>query len=103
MKMKLKFFSYLSGNLVRSLCIKYDWCTRMTTEDFNAMLALADSIHNDNHNLDNLELTIEKIARSIKNHSVTEFALNEIAGEIYRNAVVRFVDNADLRFVDNAD
>lgn len=102
--MKLKFFSYLSGNLVRSLCIKYDWCTRMTSEDFNAMLVLADSIHNDNHNgKHSLEVTIEKTARSIKNHSVTEFALNEIAGEIYRNAVVRFVENADLRFVDNAD
>lgn len=65
----------------------------MTTEDFNAMLALADSTRNDNHNL---ELTIEKIARLIHAHSVTEMTLLEIAGDIYRNAVVRFVDNVDF-------
>lgn len=103
--MKLRFFSYLSGNLVRSLCIKHDWCTRMTTEDYNAMLALADSIHNDNPNYGkhSMEVTIEKIARSIKSHSITEYALDEIAGEIYRECVVRFVEKADLRFADNAD
>lgn len=90
--MKLKFFSYLSGMVIQSLCIEYNWCTKMTVEDFNAMLALADSTKNDNHNL---ELTIEKIARSIKSHSDTEMTLIEIAGEIYRNAAVRFVDNVD--------
>ena len=87
--MKLKFFSYLSGMILQGLCIEYNWCTRMTVEDFNVMLALADSTQNDNHNL---ELTIEKIARSIKSHSDTEMTLIEIAGEIYRNAVVRFVE-----------
>lgn len=90
---KLKFFSYMSGMVLRSLCIEYNWCTRMTVGEFNAMLALADSTKNDNHNL---ELTIEKIARFIKSHSVTEMTLIEIAGEIYRNAVVRFVDNVDF-------
>lgn len=88
--MKLKFFSYLSGMVIQSLCIEYNWCTRMTTEDFNNMLALADSTNNDN-----LESTIEKIARSIESHSVTEMTLLEIAGEIYRNAVVRFVEEKD--------
>lgn len=88
--MKLKFFSYLSGMVIQSLCIEYNWCTRMTTEDFNNMLALADSTNNDN-----LESTIEKIARSIESHSVTEMTLIEIAGEIYRNAVVRFVEEED--------
>lgn len=91
--MKLKFFSYMSGTVLRGLCIEYSWCTRMTVEEFNAMLALADSTQNDNHNL---ELTIEKIARSIKSHSDTEMILIEIAGEIYRNAVVRFVDSVDF-------
>ena len=88
--MKLKFFSYLSGMVIQSLCIEYNWCTRMTAEDFNTMLALADSTNNDN-----LESTIEKIARSIESHSVTEMTLIEIAGEIYRNAVVRFVEEED--------
>lgn len=88
--MKLKFFSYLSGRVIQSLCIEYNWCTRMTTEDFNNMLALADSTNNDN-----LESTIEKITRSIESHSVTEMTLIEIAGEIYRNAVVRFVEEED--------
>lgn len=91
--MKLKFFSYLSGMVIQSLCIEYNWCTKMTIEDFNAMLALADSTQNDNHNL---ELTIEKIAHLIHAYSDTEMTLIEIAGEIYRNAVVRFVDNVDF-------
>ena len=91
--MKLKFFSRLSGTVILSLCIEYNWCTRMTVEDFNAMLALADSTKNDNHNL---ELTIEKIALLIHAHSDTEMTLIEIAGEIYRNAVVRFVSNGRL-------
>lgn len=88
--MKLKFFSHLRGMVIQSLCIEYNWCTRMTAEDFNTMLALADSTNNDN-----LESTIEKIARSIESHSVTEMTLIEIAGEIYRNAVVRFVEEED--------
>lgn len=88
--MKMKFFSYLSGMVIQSLCIEYNWCTKMTIEDFNNMLALADSTNNDN-----LESTIEKIARSIESHSVTEMTLLEIAGEIYRNAVVRFVEEKD--------
>ena len=91
--MKLKFFSYLSGMVIQSLCIEYNWCTKMTIENFNAMLALADSTQNDNHNL---ELTIEKIAHLIHAHSDTEMTLIEIAGEIYRNAVVRFADNVDF-------
>lgn len=90
--MKLKFFSYLSSMVIQSLCIEYNWCTKMTVEDFNAMLALADSTQNDNHDL---ESTIEKIAHLIHAHSDTEMNLIEIAGEIYRSAV-RFVDNADF-------
>jgi len=89
--MKLKFFSYLAGMVIQSLCIEYNWCTKMTTEDFNAMLALADSTNNHN-----LESTIEKIAHLILAYSDTEMTLIEIAGEIYRNAVVRFVDNVDF-------
>lgn len=88
--MKLKFFSYLSGMVIQSLCIEYNWCTRMTSEDFNNMLALADSTNNAN-----LESTIEKVARLIHAHSDTEMTLLEIAGEIYRNAVVRFVEEKD--------
>ena len=88
--MKLKFFSYLSGTVIQSLCIKYNWCTKMAIEDFNTMLALADST-----NKHNLESTIEKIACSIKSHSVTEMTMIEIAGEIYRSAVVRFVKEKD--------
>ena len=88
--MKLKFFSYLPGMVVQSLCIKYDWCTKMTAEDFNKMLALADST-----NKHNLESTIEKVARLIHAYSDTEMTLPEIAGEIYRNAVVRFVEKKD--------
>ena len=83
--MKLKFFSYLSGMVIQSLCIEYNWCTKMTIEDFNNMLALADST-----NKYNLESTIEKVARLILAYSDTEMTLLEIAGEIYRNAVVRF-------------
>ena len=88
--MKMKFFSYLSGMVIQSLCIEYNWCTKMTIEDFNIMLALADSTNNHN-----LESTIEKVARLIHAHSVTEMTLPEIAGEIYRNAVVRFVEEKD--------
>lgn len=88
--MKLKFFSYLPGTVIQSLCIENNWCTKMTIEDFNNMLALADSTNNHN-----LESTIEKIARLIHAHSVTEMTLLEIAGEIYRNAVVRFVEEKD--------
>ena len=88
--MKLKFFSYLSGMVIQSLCIEYNWCTKMTIEDFNNMLALADST-----NKYNLESTIEKIARLILAYSDTEMTLLEIAGEIYRNAVVRFVEEKD--------
>ena len=88
--MKLKFFSYLSGMVIQSLCIEYNWCTKMTIEDFNNMLALADST-----NKYNLESTIEKVARLILAYSDTEMTLLEIAGEIYRNAVVRFVEEKD--------
>lgn len=88
--MKLKFFSYLPGLTLQSLCIKYEWCTKMTLEDFNKMLALADST-----NKYNLESTIEKVARLIYAYSDTEMTLLEIAGEIYRNAVVRFVEEKD--------
>ena len=88
--MKMKFFSYLSGMVIQSLCIEYNWCTKMTIEDFNNMLALADST-----NKYNLESTIEKVARLIYAYSDTEMTLLEIAGEIYRNAVIRFVEKKD--------
>ena len=83
----MKFHEYLSGMILQGLCIEYHWCTKMTVEEFNAVLALADSTQ-DSHSVEDV---IKKIAPSIKSHSDTEMSLLEIAGEIYRNAAVRYV------------
>ena len=85
----MKFMSILSENLVQSLCIKYGWCTRMTNEEFNDMLEIAQT--------QECELAIQNIAPRIYAYSNTDMNITEIAGELYRNAVSRFVDE------DNAD
>ena len=83
----MKFMSILSGNLVQSLCIKYGWCTRMTNEEFNDMLEIVQ--------MQECELAIRNIAPRIHAHSNTEMTVCEIAGELFRNAVTRFVDDED--------
>ena len=83
----MKFVSILSGNLVQSLCIEYDWCTRMTNEEFNDMLEIVQT--------QECELAIQNIAPRIYAFSDTEMTICEIAGELFRNAVTRFVDDED--------
>ena len=79
----MKFNSILSRNLVQSLCIEYDWCTRMTNEEFNDMLEIVQT--------QECELAIQNIAPRIYAYSNTEMTVCEIAGELFRNAVTRFV------------
>lgn len=83
----MKFNSILSGNLVQSLCIKYDWCTGMTNEEFNEMLEIVPTKE--------CESAIRNIAPRIHAHSNTEMTVYEIAGELFRNAVIRFVNGED--------
>ena len=83
----MKFMSILSSNLVQSLCIEHDWCTRMTNEEFNDMLEIVQT--------QECELAIQNIAPRIYAHSNTEMTICEIAGELFRNAVTRFVDDED--------
>ena len=85
----MKFMQFLSSNLVQSLCIEYGWCTRMTDEEFNDMLEIVQT--------QECEQAIANIAPRIYTHSNTDMNVTEIAGELYRNAVSRFVDE------DNAD
>lgn len=85
----MKFMQFLSGNLVQSLCIEYGWCTRMTNEEFNDMLEIVQT--------QECERAIENIAPRIYLHSDTDMNVTEIAGELFRNAVTRFVDD------DNSD
>ena len=79
----MKFNSSLSRNLVQSLCIKYDWCTGMTNEEFNEMLEIVQTKE--------CESAIQDIALRIHAYSYTEMTVCEIAGELFRNAVTRFV------------
>ena len=74
----MKFMQFLSSNLVQSLCIEYGWCTRMTDEDFNDMLEIAQT--------QECELAIQNIAPRIYAYSNTDMNITEIAGELYRNA-----------------
>lgn len=83
----MKFMSLLRGDLVQSLCIKYDWCTGMTNEEFNEMLEIAQT--------QECESAIQNIAPRIHAYSDTEMTVCEIAGELFRNAVTRFVDDED--------
>ena len=85
----MKFMQFLRVNLVQSLCIEHGWCTRMTDEEFNDMLEIAQT--------QECELAIQNIAPRIYAYSNTDMNVTEIAGELYRNAVSRFVDE------DNAD
>lgn len=84
----MKFVSILSGNLVQSLCIKYGWCTRMTNEEFNDMLEIVQT--------QECELAIQNIAPRIYAYSNTEMTICEIAGELFRNAVTRFVSKDEI-------
>lgn len=83
----MKFMQFLRVNLIRSLCIEHGWCTRMTNEEFNDMLEIAQT--------QECELAIQNIAPRIYAYSNTEMTICEIAGELFRNAVTRFVDDED--------
>lgn len=85
----MKFMSLLRGNLVQSLCIKYDWCTRMTNEEFNDMLEIVQT--------QECELAIQNIAPRIYAYSDTEMTVYQIAGELFRNAVIRFVTGDPMK------
>ena len=79
----MKFVSSLYLSLVQNLCIKHNWCTKMTIEEFDET---ADSTLTQE-----CELAIQTIAPRIYAHSDTDLSVNEIAGELFRNAVVRYV------------
>ena len=85
----MKFMQFLRVNLIQNMCIEHGWCTRMTNEEFNDMLEIAQT--------QECELAIQNIAPRIYAYSDTDMNITEIAGELYRNAVSRFVDD------DNAD
>lgn len=85
----MKFIQFLTIGNVQSLCIKHGWCTKMTNEEFNDMLEIVQTME--------CKCAIENIAPRIYVHSDTDMNICEIAGELYRNAVSRRVDD------DNAD
>ena len=85
--MKMKFASNLDWSLVQNLCIKYNWCTKMTIEEFDEIAEIVLT--------QECELAIQTIAPRIYAHSDTYLSVNEIAGELFRNAVVRSVHDED--------
>ena len=78
----MKFVSILKAFDVQGICIKYTLCTKMGTKEFDAVLAMIS---------DDVEDSIRKISPIIKRGSCTEMTVEEIAGELFRNAVTRFV------------
>ena len=87
MKMKMKFVSILNWGLVQNLCIKYNWCTKMTIEEFDEIAEIVLT--------QECESAIQTIAPRILSHSNTDLSINEIAGELFRNAVVRYVNDEE--------
>ena len=79
----MKFASNLYWSLVQNLCIKHNWCTKMTVEEFDEIAEIVLT--------QECELAIQTIAPRIYAHSNTDLSINEIAGELFRNAVVRSV------------
>ena len=64
-----------SGDL-RNLCIKKNWYTLGTNEEYDRLLTLADRYDNVN------TATIVNIAEDIKNHSKTDYDISSICFEI---------------------
>ena len=85
----MKFVQFLRVNLIQKLCIEHGWCTIMTDGEFNDMLEIAQT--------QECEKAIANIAPRIYAHSDADMNVTEIAGELYRHAVSRFVEdeNAD--------
>ena len=90
------FYERLSGSKVRELCIRHNWCTLMTNEEYARMLDWywfkrdMTSVGDVKRNYS--EYDIRTLTLTIYRKSVTDYGLEDIAGEIFRNAVERWCE-----------
>ena len=83
---------FYSSN-VQSVCVRYGFCTKMTNEEYDDLLAMPEHVGM----VGSLTDVIEIMAQHIFNKS-DEVALGDaspatIAGILWREAVVRFVED----------
>lgn len=88
--MKFKEERKLSADIVRNLCIRYNWYTKGSCEEYSELL----------NSLDGKEMTTDelvKIAENIKEHSETEdgTGVEEILFELDRRSMKRFTPAFD--------
>lgn len=87
----IKFYERIDSGKLRSLCIVNEWCTKMDTEVYDAMLcnksfyARRGSVRND----------VLELAHLIASHSDTEMGVANIAGTIFREAVIRWCEEQE--------
>ena len=87
----IKFYERIDSGKLRSLCIINEWCTEMDTEVYDAMLCnetfftRRGSVRND----------VLELAYLIARHSDTEMGVANIAGTIFREAVIRWCEEQE--------
>ena len=91
----MTFYEKLSASKVRELCIKHNWCTRMANEEYAAMLGrlnkdfkYAEYSLYKNFN----QVSVISLSRKILEKSDTDYELEDVAGEIFKNAVERWCE-----------
>lgn len=99
--MEMKFMMRTDSSKVREMCIKYNFCTKMTCEEYDEMLNRIDGCRfnmNDAEDVQLYKYAVEKTAKLIYFHSSDESLsdmdarLEDIAGMIFNRCTLRWVE-----------
>ena len=83
---------------VRDMCIKYNFCTKMTCAEYEAMLKYINCKFNinDTEDMKVYKYLIEKTAKLIYSHSsddsLSDISLEDIAGMLFNSCTLRWVE-----------
>lgn len=97
----MKFMMKTDSSKVREMCIKYNFCTKMTCEEYDEMLNRIDGCRFNMDVTEDVQLykyAVEKTAELIYSHSSDkslsdiDARLEDIAGMIFNSCTLRWVE-----------
>ena len=95
----MKFMMKTDRNNVRSMCIEYNFCTKMNCAEYEAMLERIDGCKFNMYDADDMKAykyAIEKTAKLIYTHSsdnsLSDISLEDIAGMLFNRCTLRWVE-----------
>lgn len=87
----MKFHENINSNNVRCVCIRYGFCTQMTNKEYEDLLAMPEKA--DGSMTEVISMMAERIYEKSDEVALGDADVATIAGILWREAVVRFVED----------